>query len=256
MDPLDRYLAFEERWLARVSTDVVPFAHGAAYLDRDHPQRWDANFLRVGRAPGDVSADELLAEAERILGGAGYPHRAIVISDDEAGTRLAPAIAAAGYTAEPDTTMIFSGRPPDRESDLVAEECRFAQVEELIREGYRREHGDPAIVDSFADLQHRFEQLVGARFFMARVDGVPAGRCKLYLDAGDAQVESVSTLEEFRGRGVARAIVLAATRAALAAGARDVFIVADDSDWPKHLYERLGYDHIGRTWQYVREPPR
>src|SRR5262249_48517407 len=107
---------------------------------------------------------------------------------------------------------------------------------------------------SFTQLNAGYAQLIGARFFMARVDGVPAGRCKLYLDGYDAQVESVATLEEHRGRGVARAVVLAATRAALASGAGHVFIVADDADWPKHLYERLGYDHIGRTWQYMREP--
>ena len=53
---------------------------------------------------------------------------------------------------------------------------------------------------------------------------------------------------------MARAVVLRAIDAAREAGARNVFIVADEDDWPQRLYERLGFDRIGRTWQFIREP--
>ena len=64
----------------------------------------------------------------------------------------------------------------------------------------------------------------------------------------------MDTLEEFRGLGVARAVVLAAVEAARAAGAERVFIAADDDDWPKSLYERVGFDRIGRVWEFQRRP--
>ena len=38
------------------------------------------------------------------------------------------------------------------------------------------------------------------------------------------------------------------------AGTRHVLIVADEDDWPKELYERVGFDRIGRTWLFIREP--
>ena len=31
-------------------------------------------------------------------------------------------------------------------------------------------------------------------------------------------------------------------------GTELVFIVADDDDWPKDLYGRLGFEPIGRAW--------
>ena len=32
-----------------------------------------------------------------------------------------------------------------------------------------------------------------------------------------------------------------------------IFIVADDNDWPKLLYERLGFRGVGNLWQFHRD---
>ena len=68
-----------------------------------------------------------------------------------------------------------------------------------------------------------------------------------------AQVEDVGTLEEFRGKGVARNIVLRAVDEARAAGASLVFLFADANDWPQHLYGRLGFD-VARPVTAVHPP--
>jgi hypothetical protein len=34
-----------------------------------------------------------------------------------------------------------------------------------------------------------------------------------------------------------------------------LFIVADDNDWPKDLYARLGFEPVGRTRAFHRLPP-
>jgi hypothetical protein len=49
-------------------------------------------------------------------------------------------------------------------------------------------------------------------------------------------------------------VVLAACDAARAVGATRIFIVADDDDWPKQLYERLGFDRIGLDVAFLRSP--
>ena len=35
------------------------------------------------------------------------------------------------------------------------------------------------------------------------------------------------------------------------AGADLVFLVADDEDWPKELYRRLGFDELGRLYKFA-----
>lgn len=69
-----------------------------------------------------------------------------------------------------------------------------------------------------------------------------------------AQVEHVDTLEEFRGRGIASSIVLRAVAEACAQGADLVCIDADLDDWPIGLYQRLGFDEIGRAWSFTKPP--
>jgi hypothetical protein len=34
-----------------------------------------------------------------------------------------------------------------------------------------------------------------------------------------------------------------------------VFLIADDDDWPKELYAKLGFDPLCRYWQFRRPPP-
>jgi predicted GNAT family acetyltransferase len=89
---------------------------------------------------------------------------------------------------------------------------------------------------------------------VAEVDGQPASVCELYVLGDVAQVEDVNTIEEFRGRGLGSAVVLAAADAARARGCDVVFLIADDADWPKDLYARLGFDPVGRFWSFVRTP--
>jgi GNAT superfamily N-acetyltransferase len=256
MDDLARFFALERRLLERLSTRTEPFEHGVAYLDEEYRERWNSNFL-LAEAPLDgVSAESLLDAAERILGGAGYTHREVVVRDDDAGERLAPSFAERGFTVERNLLMAHR-RAPDRASDLPVEELTFAEVRPLIREIYRRDGAltSEDTAHAFTEQHGKNERVIGARFFVARLDGALAGDCELYVDGPDAQVEFVDTLEEFRGRGVARAVVLAAVGAARAAGATRVFIVADEDDWPKDLYSRLGFDRIGRTWQFTQPGP-
>ncbi len=210
MDDLARFMAFERRLLAGMSTRAEPFAHGVAYFDDDVPERFISNFLLINPGQPALPAATLIADADRILGG--FRHRLIVVTDEADGDRLAPEFGAAGYVAEPSVQMVLR-RPPDREPSIVAEECSFAESRPLTEEIYRREGGiDADGIRRFVDQHESWERAIGARRFVARIDGVLAGQCELYVDGTDAQVEFVDTLEEFRGRGVARAVVLRAAR--------------------------------------------
>jgi hypothetical protein len=51
-------------------------------------------------------------------------------------------------------------------------------------------------------------------------------------------------------------VILRAVEEALTAGHGFIFLQADDADWPKELYARLGFEGIGRTWSFLRAPAR
>ena len=51
----------------------------------------------------------------------------------------------------------------------------------------------------------------------------------------------------------ARALVTRAVSLAREAGHELTFIVADDNDWPKQLYARIGFEPVGYAWLFHRE---
>ena len=254
MDELTRAFEFERRRLERLSTRLERFEFGVAYLDEEYRQRYFSNFLLADKRLNDASVEALIEAGERILGEAGYEHRLIILRDERWAERIAHAFQAHGFSTLRELTMTHR-RDPDRDADLPVEEVPFAVVRSLIQEMYRE---DPDVPEDtavlFAEQHGKYERVAGARFFAARVDGRLAGNCELYQSGDDAQVEHVGTLKQFRGRGVARSVILRAVQAASETGARYVFIVTDENDWPRHLYARLGFDQIGRTWEFLRSP--
>jgi len=254
VDELTRAFEFERRWFERRSTRLERFGFGVAYLDEEYRQRYYSNFLLADERLDDASAQALIEAGERILGGAGYDHRLVIVRDERWAERFAPAFDALGFPTSREVTMAHR-RDPDRDAGLPVEEVPFAVVRPLIQQMYREDPDVPEdVVLLFAEQHGKYERVAGARFFAARVDGRLAGNCELYQEGDEAQVENVSTLQQFCGRGVARSVILQAVRAARESGAHHVFIVTDEEDWPRHLYARLGFDQIGRTWEFLRFP--
>jgi ribosomal protein S18 acetylase RimI-like enzyme len=233
---------------------VVPFPWGNAYLDDGLPQRYYSNFLRTETDLNDVSADDLIAAADDILGDGRYEHRLVIVRDEAAAERLTPGFAAAGFARVPEVIQLLR-RQPDRPGSLEVDVVSFAEARDLILQTYHEDEQLPQTVAvPFTDHRATYERAIGARFFVAKIGGEPAGLCELYLDGEDAQVENVGTVVRFRNRGVARSVVLAACDAARAAGASRIFILADDEDWPKQLYERLGFDRLATDVGFLRSP--
>jgi ribosomal protein S18 acetylase RimI-like enzyme len=256
-DDLSRALAFERWAVERTSTRVEPWAFGTAFFNDEFPKRYDANFVSVERPIEGVPAGELAKQTDRSLGR--LTHRKIEVADDAVGSRAAMGLAELGYATDRTVVMTLR-REPDRAGDIDrVEELSFEEIRQHLVEVNRRERwgSQPGVAEMLADFRKVLVEGIGARFFVARaLDGSAiASSCELYVHDGVAQVESVGTLEEYRGLGLARACVLRATSEGHVAGARDVFIWADANDWPQRLYERLGFEPVGHVWSFVREPP-
>ena len=191
-----------------------------------------------------------------MLGQAGLSHREIRVDDDEYGGSIAAALAGRGTAADRLVVMALR-REPDRPSiePGAAEEIDVATLRPALEIVLGREPWATS-QETVQDARRlpRWSSL-GMR---ERGSSAPGSATRSRACASStwrgaiAQVEDVNTLEEFRNRGLARAVVQLAGDEARAAGADLVFIHALDDDWPKQLYAKLGFDPIGYVWSFVR----
>ena len=250
MDDLARAQAFMARLDDRSVERVVPFAHGVALFHDQLALVHDLNYLRVTER---VGATALTAEAERLQ--ATLPHRFARVCDADHGRRLAPSLRRRGWQVQRHLVMVHR-REPDREPRAAAEEVSGDELVPFWEQNTRLNPWgrDEEVVRQLVEERRARERAVDVRHFAARVRGRVAASCDLHLDGGEAQVEMVQTLPSYRGRGLARAVVVAAVETAAAAGARFVFLVTDAGDWPRHLYGRLGFDPAGVYYRFVKSP--
>ncbi|HMI99419.1 MAG TPA: GNAT family N-acetyltransferase [Gaiellaceae bacterium] len=254
MTERERIVAFLRELDRRSAELEAAFRFGTAYLHSQLPRVWSRNYLVADTDLDEASAELLADEANRILGEAGMRHRKVELYDEEAGARLEPGFRELGWDVHCDVLMV-ARREPDRTVDLAqAEEVSIEELEPVWAEGIRSEPfgADEEVV---RQLVANKRVVVAARetaFFAARINGAIGSYCDLYSDGSTGQIEAVMTLEQFRNRGLARATVSCALAASRAAGHDLTFLMADRDDWPKELYRKLGFDEIGRVYEFVR----
>lgn len=250
----ERAFAFQTWVMERTSTRQERTPWGTAFFHDGYPLRYDANMAIADRALGGATADDVVRILDELYGG--FRHREIEFASVGDAESIAMGMVEHGYALEQMVVMALR-RASDRDPEPGAvEELRFDEMEPFIAEMTRREPWgtEPGIAEMLAGFRRVLVDGVGARFFAQRIDGRLAGSCELYLRGDVAQIEDVNTLEEFRGRGVARNVVLRAAEEARRAGASFVFLFADAQDWPRHLYGRLGFDPIGHSRLFTRWP--
>jgi GNAT superfamily N-acetyltransferase len=213
VDDLERILAFDRDLTERTSELVEGSAFGTAYLNLTFSERWSSNFVRVERSLDGVDADRLAADADRVLGEHDQlRHRRVEIFDERNGPRLASAFLEMGWSVERNLFMVHR-RPPEPRPGVAAAEMTFDEARPVI-EAVMREQPYIETELGFRQLvgfREVLEREAGARFFVASVDGEPAAVCEGYVLDDVGQVEDVNTVERFRGRGLASAIVVAAS---------------------------------------------
>lgn len=234
---------------------VERFRWGTSLLTPSLPHVWDLNLLRIERAPLAAPARRLAAEAERRQARAELAHRKVTVDDETLGVRLAAGFAALGWTIQPLAAMVHR-RAPDRSSagehvarEVDAESVRAFQARFLRSVASARQEGT---VRQLLDEGARTAGATRMRH-LGILDGEDVvSACRLYADGRTAQIEDVGTLAEHRGRGLARATVLAAVDLARAESHDLVFLLTHEGDWPRHLYRCLGFDPVGRFYDFVR----
>ena len=125
---LERITAFDHHFERAQSSSIVEVGWGFAHLQSDFPHSFSHNRVVV---TGDVSVAEVLAETERVLGGAGLTHRYVKFDDEVAGEAAIQAFVAAGYEHQPLVTMIHNGESSDTSNDSQSNPVSEVTVDQL-----------------------------------------------------------------------------------------------------------------------------
>ena len=237
------------RWLQRAAADrTIDLPSGTAIVTDSTPDVYDANYLSV-ESPA-LGAGDLAADAETALDAS--HHCRVVVEDGAPG--LADDFAQLGFDRVTHLVLAHTTRPDKRVNASAVREVELEPLLALRTEAALREPwGDADLAAQLNDAKRRVAAAVPTRFFAAVVDRAIAGWCELRRRHGVAQIEDVEVLEEFRGRGLGRAIVQHALDEGLRAGDL-VYLEALADDWPRELYAKLGFTVVGRRDVYTRLP--
>lgn len=228
------------------ATSTVPVPGGVVVLTADYESSHEHNKALL-TAPAD--ARQVLAAVEQVSADAGLGHVRLDVLMPETPDDLVELAAASGYGLTRDVVMVLppGSAPALPDETALVRELPWEQVRGHVRAVWEQDlpTASARVHDELSDRRHATARAVELHHFAGMLEGAPVARADLYLgrdaDGPVAQVESVVTDPEARGRGLARAVVSTAVRVALDHGATLVFLVADADDWPQEFYARLGF---------------
>lgn len=252
---MERIVGFLHRIEAGSATRVEPCGCGRAFFNDKFPVKWDMNYVRIEDDDG-ADASLIASEVERVQGEAGLEHRKIHVDDETLGSRLSPDFAELGWKVTRIVAMARYRLDKVRAAPVEISEMTSRELRPAMEAWDRNKHDiSQDEVDQLAGARDHLMDVVKGTNFAAHVDGKIAGWCEYYTDGELAQVENVCTFEEYRNRGVASSVIMAGIERAEADGTDLVFLLADEEDWPKALYEKLGFEAVGYIYEFLKTKP-
>lgn len=234
----------------------LPFA--VCVITEDLSSVHDLNLMSV---TSQVPPAVLLRSIERIASTAGWRHRRIEVDSPAVADRLRGPLTDAGYTEERFVTMALTGAPPPPvvSDGRASRPTAVVDVDDQIELARAVSAQQPwaistDLVEQMVERERRLARVTRCRVVVAPPDA-PVSRCLLFEEPGGGllEIDAVSTLSDHRGQRWSDAVV----RRAIAVGREQeahVVLVADDADWPKTWYGRLGFTVVGRSWAFRRDP--
>jgi ribosomal protein S18 acetylase RimI-like enzyme len=248
MNDLERAAAFEELIRDRCAERVVETRFGPALFNDTHSTIWFLNVLRVER-PGKAAASEIAAEADRVQAALG--HRRVILPAGS--TDLEDGFRRLGWEPDHFLFMVYrgSGEPVDTARVVEVEPERLRRLREEIIHEWQPDAGEKIVSEVVAAGAIQLKATHARIFGIVEGDEVVSS-AQLYSDGSTAQVEDVATLPAHRGRGYAKALVTRAVEEAVAGNHEFIFLVADGDEWPKKLYNRLGFEEVGSRFAFLK----
>lgn len=160
-----------------------------------------------------------------------------------------------GFTSETNPVMIWNGTPIERVNPYVRVEIapveQKALVFDLIRRVFFAHAVDHTLEAGRRGVTISYE--IGALNYVAYWGSRPAGAGMLFCHEGMGGIYNMCTMPEFRGRGVATAILAAALRDAQVMGCTHVGLTPTTMGRP--LYEQVGFREVYQERYFVERFP-
>ena len=251
-----------------LSGSSIELTGGRLLVDPSRPRVWDANHGRRVRAGSEPEIDDLLAAMDDAYRGMG--HRQIVC-DLDTPDRLEARLALEGWALDPALQHLLTGplrldrvgsaRPEGLAIRAVRTSDDWTSMEELTRLDHLEEQAELGreereLALTLDMVAHRRDKAPTVQAWLASLDGTDIGMFSSMppppgQPARIGLVEDLFVRPEWRRRGVAVALIAHCVDDARARGADRVLIGSEPTDWPKHLYTRLGFEPwwVERWWR-------
>ncbi|MDG9702581.1 GNAT family N-acetyltransferase [Streptomyces sp. DH37] len=249
-DLLERVTAFRAAFARRQAVETVELPGAFAVRDPHFFLSQEHNQLIVDAPDADPAAlPELAAQGL----GPRQQYR-ITVLDEALGEEATSVLAAAGYRR--DTELVLA-----RETtgcalpDTAAHPVELAKLRAAVFRQQLAWAPDEELARQLTE--RRAARLRGAEEVLFLATWTPEGEIAawtdLYLDraTGLAQLEDLVTATPHRGQGHGDTLLATGLALAGAAGIPQVFLIADETDWPREWYVRRGFAEIGRSHSFV-----
>jgi ribosomal protein S18 acetylase RimI-like enzyme len=232
---------------AAVCDVIEPWAHGTVARATRYPSYYAFNLVRVEEDPR-MTVDELVAFADEAL--AGLEHRRVDLEYGDGAEELRAGFEARGWMTERLVSLRHEAPTPPG-PDIGVDEVAFDAVDSLRAINHREDFPSVELGD-FLSVEREVALRLGARVLAVHEDGAQVAFAELDRVGRSAEIARVYVHPDHRGRGLGTAVTRAAIAAA--AGAEDLWIVADDEGRAKDLYARLGFRPKWTVVQTLRLP--
>ena len=238
-------------------------ADGATFVrNREIPDIWDANHLAHITASTPEEIDRLLERVEQEF--AGFHHRQYRV-DFTTPPAFEARLSLEGFERNETLLMLLEG-----ELNGTAKPCEIRTVESEAdwnaytalhdidwREYRERMPGGSGGFDEGTAAQmmrSRRSMSPPVRHWLACVDGEPRAYLSSWGGVDGVGFEDLFTHPDFRGRGLATALIHQCVSEARKEGAGPVVIGADPKDTPKQMYAALGFRPVAVKRDYLKRP--
>lgn len=246
-----RVLQFQRGTAELIADEVEDIDGGWTVRTPALPAVWWLNHVRT-QLP--VTYEEGLALCERHPAPSGAH---LYVDHEPSGQAMVEPMRGAGWDVEVELYSVLSeqaGREHRTQAEVIEPDLEEALdlMERWLREDDTLRLTDESVGQLLESHRRTWPARNTHRLGVRGPGGELAGVTLLYSDGSVAQVENVYVIPEARGHGYGRALVTHAAALSLEHDHEMTFIVADDQNWPKHLYHRLGFQPVGRTWAFHR----
>ncbi len=246
----ERARGFWRAHQAAICDRQEPWAHGTILRASRHPTYYSFNLVRVEEEPA-LDAGGLAAVADEAL--AGLQHRRIDFEQIEPAQARRADFERMGWKAAALLWMHHTDASAvGPEEGVEVEQAPYEAADALRLAWHLEDYDDYAYDESFRAGAQEVAEARDVRVLVVREGGEPIAFAQIERSGDQAEITQVYVHPEHRGGGRGTAMTRAAIRAAADVG--DLWIVADDEDRPKRLYERLGFSPVCRTMELTWLP--